>query len=216
MFAEVFNNKSASLIYQTNWFIGQQYSTLNITQPIITGYKILAIATRSYYEPIPFVWTAKILFNAPRPQSEIPFLFTGTNINAWANNQGNQTMDGSNWQAYLPTANFAEYPSTTACVNFCLLETFKQLRGGSDSGWNIPYFFQQGSSAIEPGLTPRSNITTSLSNISDSKNMAALSRQYGGVHYNAASFDHQSTCEGISHGLVSAFTTELGGDAFFI
>ena len=55
---------------------------------------------------------------------------------------------------------------------------------GSD-GFGDSVTFPQGSSSIEPGLTPSTPITLQWNTFSDAANQAGISRRYGGIHFKA-------------------------------
>jgi hypothetical protein len=94
-------------------------------------------------------------------------------------------VDGKDWMPYqalnVVTPNFPEYVSghsTFTAAGASLLSLFN----GSDTfgaGVKIP----QGSSAIEPGITPTAEVTLSWPTFSDASNEAGWSRRYGGIHF---------------------------------
>ena len=50
-----------------------------------------------------------------------------------------------------------------------------------------------GSSRIEPGVVPASDVTLSWTTFSDAANQAGLSRRYGGIHFEQGDLDARAT-----------------------
>lgn len=50
-----------------------------------------------------------------------------------------------------------------------------------------------GSSRVEPGLTPASDVTLYWETFSDAANQAGMSRRYGGIHFEQGDLDARRT-----------------------
>jgi hypothetical protein len=60
-------------------------------------------------------------------------------------------------------------------------EILKLFTGSDDFGASVT--FAAGSSSIEPGLTPRQDVTLRWATFTDAANEAGISRRYGGIHF---------------------------------
>jgi hypothetical protein len=98
---------------------------------------------------------------------------------------GPRTVLGQDWKPYQPdtflTPPFAEYVSghsTFSAAGAAILKSFT----GSDT-FNHSVTLANGSSHVEPGLTPAENVTLSWPTFSAAANEAGMSRLYGGIHF---------------------------------
>ncbi len=131
-------------------------------------------------------WDAKRAYDSVRPITAIHFLFSGKPILAWAGPyQGTQIIDGASWQPYQPsnlvTPPFPEFfsgHSTFSAAGAQILYSYT----GSDA-FGDAVLIPAGSSTVEPGLTPATDITLSWTTFSDAANQAGISRRYGGIHF---------------------------------
>jgi hypothetical protein len=131
-------------------------------------------------------WDAKRRFDSVRPITAVHFLKSGKMIRAWGGPyKGVVEMRGELWQPYQPasvvTPPFPEFisgHSIFSAVSAAILERFT----GSDAlGSSVT--LAAGSSRVEPGLVPASNVTLSWGTFSEAANQAGLSRRYGGIHF---------------------------------
>ncbi len=137
-------------------------------------------------------WDCKRACDSVRPITAVHFLYTGQQIQAWGGiGQGTVSMDGSQWMPYqeaiVVTPPFPEYVSghsTFSAAGAYILQKFT----GTDS-FNYSSTVPAGSSVIEPGIAPSTNITLSWAAFTDAANQAGLSRQYGGIHFNKGDLD---------------------------
>jgi hypothetical protein len=141
-------------------------------------------------------WDNKRVFNSVRPITAIRTLFRGTKVRAWAGPyQGTKLIDGATWFPYqsttFPTPPFAEYSSghsnfSAAGADILRLFTNRDRFGGSVT---LP----AGSSRVEPGTVPESDLTLSWKTFSDAANEAGISRRYGGIHFKQGDLDARVT-----------------------
>jgi hypothetical protein len=214
MLAEFFNNKTTSLISTVTFFLSQLLVPPpgSLTKPPIAIMKAVALATTLFQDAGIVSWNVKKTFDAVRPFSAIKFLFRNQNIQAWAQGRGTQTMPGVEWEPYLRTGPFSEYTSTTTCLMYSLLRGIYHLRGDNGSNWNFSITFPKGSSRIEPGITPQTNITVTFATLDDMALASSESRMWGGVHFRSASEHPRTMCQDIADSVYAKWITEMNGD----
>jgi len=129
------------------------------------------------------VWDAKRAYDSERPITAIHSLFAGTQITAWGGPfQGTRQIDGATWRPYLlVTPAFPEYVSAHSAVSAASATILSRATGSSDFG--LSYTQPAGTSSIEPGLTPATDVTLSWDTFSDAAVQAGISRRYGGIHF---------------------------------
>ncbi len=131
------------------------------------------------------IWAQKRRYDAVRPFSAIRHLYGNSPVTAWGGvGRGTQSIPATQWQSYLQSADHPEYPSATA--SFCAaMATLSHLFLGSDQlNWFLPQ--AQGSSGIEPGITPQSNITIGWRTWTEYSDQCGQSRFWSGVHFPAS------------------------------
>jgi len=134
------------------------------------------------------VWDAKREYDYVRPVTAIRFLFAGRPIRAWAGPyQGTQLISGDQWQSYIGTPPFAEYVSGHSTFSAASAEILRSFTGSDHFGAQVT--IPAGSSAIEPGLVPREDVTLSWRTFSEAADEAGLSRRYGGIHFEAGDLE---------------------------
>jgi hypothetical protein len=129
------------------------------------------------------VWDAKRTYDSERPVTAIRYLFAGTQITAWGGPfQGTRQIDGSTWSPYLlVTPAFPEYVSAHSAVSAASAAILARATGSSAFG--LTYTQPAGTSLIEPGLTPGTDVTLSWNTFSEAAVQAGISRRYGGIHF---------------------------------
>jgi hypothetical protein len=139
--------------------------------------------TNAFADALIAVWDAKRAYDSERPVTAIHHLFTGTPVTAWAGPfQGTQTIDGGTWRPYLlVTPPFAEYISAHSAVSAVSAEVLARFTGSDAFG--LSHTQPAGSSSIEPGLTPASDVTLSWATFTAAADEAGISRRYGGIHF---------------------------------
>lgn len=132
------------------------------------------------------VWREKLHYDAVRPFSAIHWIYGDNPVSAWGG-PGKGTvndMPGREWTSYLSTADHAEYPSGSACFCAAHAQAARRFLGSESFGWNIPV--PAGSSVIEPGTTPAADVVMSFPTWTDFETICGQSRNWGGVHFQAA------------------------------
>lgn len=118
----------------------------------------------------------------------IPYQFQGTQIQSWGGpGKGTVWMDGAQWIPYqpstFPTPPFPEYISGHSTFSAAGATILCLWTGSNNFGDSVT--FAPGSSTIEPGLTPKNQITLAWQTFTDAADEAGISRRYGGIHFKA-------------------------------
>lgn len=180
MIAELFDNKINSLGFSA--LFASQVNGLSLAEFVQYDF----LTNIAAFDTAIAIWKEKRRYDAVRPFSAIAFLYRDHPVTAWGG-PGQGTVDdipGSQWTSYLNVADHPEYPSASA--SFCAAHAqASRLYLGSDIlGWSVP--FPQGSSLIEPGLTPASDLTANWSTWSEFEHDCGQSRFWSGVHFPAS------------------------------
>ncbi len=131
------------------------------------------------------VWGQKRHYDAVRPFSAIRHLYGNSFVTALGGpGRGTQSIPATLWRSYIPVSDHPEYPSASAA--FCeAYATSMRLHLGSVE-LNQFISVTQGSSRIEPGFTPRSNISIGWNTLSKFSTDCGNSRFWSGVHFPAS------------------------------
>lgn len=178
------------------------------------------------------VWGLKKANMQARPIQEIRRLYRGQNLQTW----NGSTVAGEAWVPYqasnFVTPPFADFPSghsafsqsfanvmsrwfgasipvlpTASTSDLYLLSPLftgrtEALRFGS---WTIP----QGTSEVQPGTVPATDITLSWTTWQDLADSAGISRQYGGIHCISAHTGSVALANALSTELIPAWSISL-------
>jgi Domain of unknown function (DUF6851)/VCPO second helical-bundle domain len=141
-------------------------------------------------------WDNKRAFNSVRPITAIRTLFGGQMVRAWAGPyQGTKLIDGATWFPYqqttFPTPPFPEYSSGHSNFSAAGAEILKRFTHADRFGASVT--LPAGSSRVEPGAVPRSDLMLSWSTFSDAADQAGISRRYGGIHFEQGDLDARTT-----------------------
>jgi hypothetical protein len=141
-------------------------------------------------------WDNKRAFNSVRPITAIRTLFRGQLVRAWAGPyQGTKLIDGASWFPYqpttFPTPPFPEYSSGHSNFSAAGAEILKRFTHSDRFGGSITV--PAGSSRIEPGAVPATDLTLSWATFSEAADQAGSSRRYGGIHFEQGDLDARAT-----------------------
>ena len=104
-------------------------------------------------------WDAKRAFDSVRPVGAIRWLFAGDRLCAWGiPGQGTTLIKGEDQQPYLPTPPFAEYVSGHSTFSAAAAEVLARYTGSDALGASVTV--PAGSSRVEPGTTPATDVTS--------------------------------------------------------
>ena len=140
-------------------------------------------------------WKEKGRYDAVRPVSAIRHLYKGQKITGWAGPGRGIVNDlpATEWRSYLNTGNHPEYPSGSSCFCAAYAQASRRYFGTDTFGWAVPV--PAGSSVIEPGVTPATDITLGpWATFTEFENECSRSRVWGGVHFTAATVEGQAMC----------------------
>jgi hypothetical protein len=132
------------------------------------------------------IWDNKVHYDAVRPVSAISHLYGDRRVTAWGGPGRGTVRDitGNQWRGYLNTADHADYPSGSAGFCAAHAQAMRRFLRSDELGWSVPV--ARGSSRIEPGVTPASDIAVSFPTWSQFEYLCGQSRLYGGVHFQPA------------------------------
>jgi hypothetical protein len=141
-------------------------------------------------------WDNKRAFNSVRPITAIRTLFRGQMVRAWAGPyQGTKLIDGASWFPYqpttFPTPPFPEYSSGHSNFSAAGAEILKLFTRSDRFGGSLT--LPAGSSRVEPGAVPASDLTLQWATFSEAANQAGISRRYGGIHFEQGDLDARAT-----------------------
>ncbi|MGI8707140.1 MAG: vanadium-dependent haloperoxidase [Actinomycetota bacterium] len=137
-------------------------------------------------------WDNKIAYDSVRPITAIRYLYQGQRVMAWGGpGKGTQPIDGEAWLPYqrstFPTPPFSEYASGHSTFSAAAAEILARFTGRDDFGMSVT--LPAGSSSIEPGMTPATNVTLSWPTFSHAADQAGWSRRLGGIHFKQGDLD---------------------------
>lgn len=132
------------------------------------------------------IWATKRLYDSVRPITAIRLLFRGQRVRAWGGpGKGTLLIFGEDWQPYqeldFVTPPFPEYVSGHSGFSAVSAEILKSFTGSDDFGASAT--LAAGSSKIEPGITPSTEITLSWATFTEAAEEAGISRLFGGIHF---------------------------------
>jgi hypothetical protein len=158
--------------------------------------KLFFALTNAIFDAGICAWDNKCEFNSVRPITAIRYLFRGQTVRAWAGpHQGARRIDGATWSPYqpptFPTPPFPEYSSGHSNFSAAGAEILKLFTENDHFGDSVT--FPAGSSKVEPGLVPATDLTLSWATFSDAADEAGMSRRYGGIHFEQGDLDGRST-----------------------
>jgi uncharacterized protein DUF6851/vanadium-dependent haloperoxidase-like protein len=127
-------------------------------------------------------WDAKRTYDSVRPVTAIRFLFAGQEVLAWGGpGQGTRRIRGEDWQPYLATPPFPEFPSGHSTFSAAAAAVLARFTGSDRFGASATV--AAGSSQVEPGTTPAADVVLSWPTFTDAANQAGRSRRHGGIHF---------------------------------
>jgi hypothetical protein len=142
--------------------------------------KMFFAITNALFDASITCWDLKRFYDSERPITAIHFLYAGQKIKSW-----NGVVDGANWQPFqvstFPTPPFPEYASGHSAFSAAAAETLKLFTGSDNFGYSV--VIPKGSSKVQPGKVPASDIKLQWPTFSAAAAEAGVSRRYGGIHF---------------------------------
>lgn len=132
------------------------------------------------------IWQEKERYDAVRPFTAIRVIYGDTKVTAWGGpGRGTVTdLPASEWRSYLPVADHPEYPSGSAAFCAAHAEASRRFFNSDNLNWSFPV--PQGSSRIEPGVTPQADINIGWATWTEFEQECGQSRFWAGVHFPAS------------------------------
>lgn len=192
MIAELFDNKISSLGFSALFVAVSRGMSLDefVHYDFLTNVAAFdgGIAT----------WNEKFRYDAVRPVNAIRYLYRNQLVTGWGGPGRGTVSDlpGTEWRTYLPTGNHPEYPSGSSCFCAAHAQASRRFLGSDAFGWSVTV--AAGSSVIEPGVTPATDITLGpWDTFTEFDRVCSLSRVQGGVHFVPATTASQELCRPI-------------------
>ena len=152
MMAEMFDNKIVSLGFPLIHIAMRDHLTMSEFAWLDFTAQIAAV------DGLIVTWQEKRRFDAVRPFSAIRYVYGDEVVRAWGGpGEGTTRFPANQWQSFLNVADHPEYPSASACACSATAQVMRIFTGTDELNWGVTY--KQGSSYIEPGITPKTDIT---------------------------------------------------------
>jgi hypothetical protein len=187
MIAEYWADGPSSETPPGHWCLFAQFISLRDHHKLDEDVKMFFALTNALLDASIAAWDAKLAFDSVRPVTAIHFLFAGQEVRAWGGRfKDTQMIRGEQWQPYQPvvmamTPAFPEFISGHSTFSAAAAEILKRSTGSDSFGASVT--FDRGRSKVEPGLTPRTEITLSWPTFSAAADQAGLSRRLCGIHF---------------------------------
>jgi hypothetical protein len=195
MTIELFDNKIFGLGFAT--LFASQSNGLSLEQFVILDF----LSNVASFDTGIAVWNEKYRHEAVRPFSAARYVYGNRRVTAWGGpGKGTVNIKASEWRSYTNVANHPEYPSGSASFCSAQAQVSRRFFGSDNLGWQVSY--PQGSSRIEPGITPANNLVLAFPTWTDYETRCGQSRFWSGVHFKPS----------ITAG--SEMGTEIGNKAF--
>ncbi len=177
MTAELFDNKINSLGFSI------LFTTLSRQLTLMEFVQLDFVTNVAAFDTSIAIWQEKYRYDAVRPFSAIEYIYGDGPVTAWGGpGQGTVSdLPASQWTSYLPVANHPEYPSASASFCAAHAQVARRFMDSDSLGWQVPT--PAGSSRIEPGLTPQTDIVLDFPTWTDFEQNCGISRLWGGVHF---------------------------------
>ncbi len=192
MTAELFNHKLRSLGFAEQFIARSRGFNLDQTVQFVFMNNVAA------WDGGIAAWNEKYRYDAVRPFSAIRYLYGDRPVTAWGGPGKGTVSDlpAAEWRSYLNVADHPEYPSGSACFCGAHAQASRRYLGSDAFGWSVPV--ARGSSRVEPGITPATDIVLGPWNTyTEFENDCAMSRVWGGVHFKAAVIEGLKQCRPI-------------------
>ena len=179
-----------------HWDLFGEYVSRRDHHGINEDVQMFFALTNAIFDAGIVAWDNKIAFDSVRPITAIRELFHGQQVEAWGGpNKGTQMIDGGSWlpyqPTYFPTPPFAEYSSGHSNFSAAGAEILRRFTGSDRFGASVT--IPAGSSVVEPGSAPATDITLSWPTFTSAADEAGTSRRYGGIHFEQGDLDGRMT-----------------------
>lgn len=158
--------------------------------------KMFFAITNAVFDAGIVAWDNKITYDSVRPITAIRHQFRGSKVLAWGGPyQGTKLIDGEDWLPYqpstFPTPPFAEYSSGHSNFSWAGARILQLFTGSDLFGASVRV--PAGSSKVEPGKVPATDVTLAWATFSQAADEAGTSRLYGGIHFTQGDVEARAT-----------------------
>ena len=184
--AEYWKDGPKSELPPGHWSLFAEYVSRRDSHGIDDDVKMFFAESNGIFDASIASWGIKRQYDFVRPVTAVHFLKAGQMVLAWGGPfQGTQLIPAESWVPYQPativTPPFAEYISGHSIFSAAGAQILKRFTGNDSFGDSV--VIPAGSSSVEPGLTPHTDVTLSWATFKDAADQAGLSRRYGGIHF---------------------------------
>ncbi|MFH7027526.1 MAG: DUF6851 domain-containing protein [Heteroscytonema crispum UTEX LB 1556] len=184
--AEYWADGPSSELPPGHWCLFAHFVSERDNHDVDADVKMFFALTNAILDASIVCWSVKRVFDYVRPVTAIHYLFKGKKVKAWAGvGLGTQEINGEDWQPYQATTvitpPFAEYFSGHSTFSAAGAEILKRFTKSDVFGYT--YIQKAGTSRVEPGIVPATDITLTWKTFSDAADEAGISRCYGGIHF---------------------------------
>ena len=204
--AELFDNKVASL--------GLSYikiaDDMGLSPADIARGYLLKVG--AWMDASIVTWQEKARYDAVRPFSAVTHVYGDDLVTAWGGpGQGRAEIPAEQWQAYLPENDHSEYPSGSTCGCYAHAQALRRFSGSDALDWSVAY--PAGTSRIEPGVTPATDMTLTFNTWTEFAGDCGQSRHWGGVHFVPAVEASAASCSVFGDMAYEYYLTLMDGTA---
>ncbi|MDE0653089.1 MAG: vanadium-dependent haloperoxidase [bacterium] len=128
-------------------------------------------------------WQEKARYDAVRPITAIRYLYGDELVSAWGGpGRGTVELPASQWVSYVQNADHSDYPSGTTIFCAAYAQAFRRY-SGSERIEDFTTVLEEGSSVIEPEITPAEDLTIRFETWTEYEETCGESRLWAGVHF---------------------------------
>lgn len=184
--AEYWADGPSSELPPGHWCLFAQYVSRRDSHSLDQDIRMFFALTSAILDASIACWGVKRRYDYVRPVTAIHELFRGQQVRAWAGpGNGTQMIDGATWRPYqaatVVTPPFAEFYSGHSTFSAAGAQVLKRFTGRDAFGMSVTV--PAGTSRVEPGLVPATDLTLHWPTFSDAADEAGISRRYGGIHF---------------------------------
>jgi hypothetical protein len=169
-----------------HWSLFAQFVSWRDAHTIDQDAKMFFALENGMFDASIIAWHVKRLTDSVRPVTAVHFLRGGKPVRAWAGPYlGTRIIDGAQWRPYqaltFVTPPFPEYFSGHSIFSRTGADILTAFTGSDIFGAQVTV--AAGSSRVEPGAVPATDVTLSWWTFKDAADEAGISRRYGGIHF---------------------------------
>jgi len=184
--AEYWANGPRTELPPGHWALFAEYVSRRDNHSLADDAKMFFALGNAIFDASIESWSAKTSTDSVRPVSAVHFLKNNKQVFAWAGpGLGARWINGQDWQPYqaatVVTPPFPEFYSGHSVFSATGAEVLRRFTGSPRFGACV--VTPAGSSAVEPNLTPKTDVTLCWPTFKDAADQAGISRRYGGIHF---------------------------------